>query len=136
MDWGSMPYFLAVARQGSLRGAAQALGATHATVDRQLRGLEQDYGVRLFDRTRGGMSLTLAGEQLLPVAEQAEEAMIDARARMMGLDQAPTGQVHVSVPPVMAHGLLPPIFAAFAKAHPEIDLRITVTNRFEDYRKQ
>ncbi len=132
MEWSAMPYFLAIVRQGSLRAAAQSLGATHATVDRHVKALENSYGVRLFDRTRGGMRLTPAGDSLLPLAEAAEDAMHGARARVLGLDQEKMGQVHVSVPPIMAYGLLPPIFGAFSEAYPDIDLRITVTNRFED----
>ncbi|MCP4821348.1 MAG: LysR family transcriptional regulator, partial [Shimia sp.] len=86
MDWSAMPYFLAVAREGSLRAAALSLGATHATVDRQVKALEASYGVRLFDRTRGGMTLTPAGDSLLPMAESAEDAMHGAKARVLGLD--------------------------------------------------
>lgn len=132
MEWPAMPFFLAIARNGSLRAAALSLGATHATVDRHVKALENSYGVRLFDRTRGGMRLTPAGESLLPLAEAAEDAMHGARARVLGLDQEKTGQVHVSVPPIMAYGFLPPIFGAFSEAYPDIELRITVTNRFED----
>lgn len=132
MDWAALPYFLAIARCGSLRSAALSLQATHATVDRHIKALELSYGVRLFDRTRAGMQLTLAGESLLPMAEAAEDAMHGARARVMGLDQEATGQVRVSVPPVMAYGFLPQLFGDFARAYPDINLHVTVTNRFED----
>jgi len=132
MDWSAMPYFLAVAREGSLRAAALTLGATHATVDRQVKALESSYGVRLFDRTRGGMSLTLAGETLLPLAESAEDAMNGAKARVLGLDQEAQGTVKISVPPVLGFDFLPKIFGAFSEAYPDIKLDITVTNKFED----
>lgn len=132
MDWTGLPYFLAVARHGSLRAAAEHLGATHATVDRQLKALEKTYGVRLFDRTRRGMMLSAAGEALLPMAETAEDAVIGARARLTGLDREASGTVKVSVPPVLAYTILPPVIADFSRAYPEIDLRLTVTNRFED----
>ncbi|TCL09532.1 DNA-binding transcriptional LysR family regulator [Shimia isoporae] len=132
MEWSAMPYFLAIAREGSLRAAALSLGATHATVDRHVKALEASYGVRLFDRTRGGMSLTPAGESLLPLAENAEDAMNGAKARVLGLDQEAYGTVKVSVPPVLGFDLLPRIFQAFSEAYPDIKLDITVTNRFED----
>ncbi|MGR3637848.1 MAG: LysR family transcriptional regulator [Shimia sp.] len=132
MDWSAMPYFLAIARNGSLRAAASSLGATHATVDRHVKTLEESYGVRLFDRTRGGMSLTPAGESLLPLAEAAEDAMNGAKARVLGLDQEAVGIVKVSVPPILAFDFLPEIFGAFSEAYPDITLDITVTNRFED----
>ena len=78
-DWGQMPYFLAVARGGSLRAAAEALGATHGTVNRQLQALEASYGVQLFRRTRAGVELTEAGEALIPSAEEAEALFLGAR---------------------------------------------------------
>lgn len=132
MDWTAMPFFLAVAREGSLRAAAQRLGATHATVDRHVKSLERDYGVRLFDRTSAGMPLTLAGESLLPMAEAAEDAMHGARARVLGLDQAAQGSVVVSVPPLLAYDVLAPMFLMFSESYPDIDLSIRVTDRFED----
>lgn len=132
VDWAKIPYFLAVARTGSLRAAADTVGGTHATVDRNLRALEDAYGVRLFDRTRKGLALTAAGEQLVPLAEEAEAAMIGARRRLQGLDQEASGLVRLSVPTTFFGVEFPEIIARFERAHPDIELRITVTNRFED----
>lgn len=72
-DWAQLPYFLAVARFGSLRAAAEEMGATHATVDRNLKALEQAYGACLFNRSRCGLKLTPAGEALILMAETAED---------------------------------------------------------------
>ncbi|WP_204114603.1 LysR family transcriptional regulator [Shimia biformata] len=132
MDWTGFPYFLAVARAGSLRGAAVVTGATHATVDRQVRALEAAFGAPLFHRTRSGMVLTPAGEALLPMAETAEDAVIGAQARLLGLDRQPKGVIRVSVPPVLAYTILPEILSGFSTRHPGIELQIGVTNRFED----
>ena len=82
MDWARLPYFLAVARGGSLRAAAEATGGTHATVDRNLKALETTYGVRLFERSKAGLVLTPAGEALVPMAEEAEAAVIAGRRRL------------------------------------------------------
>lgn len=131
-DWSDLPFFLAVARRGSLRAAAGELGATHATVDRRLKALEQSYGVRLFDRATTGVSLTDAGIALLPLAEQAEDAMIAARMRVKGLDREARGTVRVSVPPALAQDSLPEILTDFAAAYPDIRCEVTVTNRFAD----
>ena len=135
VDWARLPYFLEVARSGSLRAAAEALDGTHATVDRNLRALEEAYGVRLFDRSRAGLTLTSAGETLLPIAEEAEHSVIAARRRLQGLDREATGTVRLSVPTPFASQVLPEILAKFEAAHPKIELDITVTNRFEDIRR-
>ena len=49
-DWDSLRYFLAVAEQGSLSGAASQLGVNHSTVFRRINQLEETMGVRLFER--------------------------------------------------------------------------------------
>lgn len=131
-SWAALPYFLAVARTGSLRAAAESLGSTHATVRRRLNALEGAYGVRLFDRSVDGLALTAAGRDILPRAEAAEREVVAARRQLGGLDMEATGVVRVSIPPSLAHDVLSPVFAGFAEEHPEIDLEIIVTNRFQD----
>ena len=132
MDWSGLPYFLSVARGGSLRAAAETLGTSHATVDRNLRALETAYGVRLFDRTPGGLSLTEAGETLLPLAQTAEETVISARRRLQGLDREASGLIRLSLPPALAFDVIAPILGRFATKHPGIELETGLTNRFED----
>ncbi len=129
MDWSELPYFLAVAREGSLRAAAESLGATHATVNRHIQALEASYGVRLFDRDPRGLRLTSAGEDLLPIAQEAELVIVTARRRVEGLDREVAGTVRVTVPPVLGYDVLGPIFSRFMHAHPEVELDVTLTNR-------
>ena len=131
-DWTKLPYFLAVARSGSLRAAALHLNATHATIDRNLRALEEDYGVRLFDRSRQGLTLTTAGETLIPLAEEAEEAVIAARRKLQGLDHEASGMVRLSIPTGLMGVEFPRILADFEREYPDIELQITVTNKFEN----
>ncbi len=131
-DWADLPYFLEVARTGSFRAAAEALRSTHATVARRVSALEQAYGVRLFDRSGEGMVLTQAGEDLVPLAEEAEESVISARRKLEGRDTRAAGTVHVSIPPALAYTILPGPLGAFSDAHPEIHLDVVVTNRFQD----
>ena len=132
MDWEQMPYFLAVARTGSLRSAAEQLRATHGTVNRHLSALENAYGVQLFRRTRAGLELTTAGEALLPIAEDAETLFLGARRRLQGLDRQETGTVRFSMTGTMAYEIVAPILERFFQAYPEIDVEIRVSDRFED----
>ena len=131
-DWSKLPFFLGVARAGSLRLAAEALGTTHATVDRNLKGLEEAYGVRLFDRSKAGLTLTPAGEALLPLAEAAEMSVIAARRRLEGLDMEATGHVRLSLPTGLTTNVIPGILARFERTYPDIELSVTTTNKFED----
>lgn len=131
-DWADLPFFLAVSRTGSLRSAADGLNATHATVNRRISQLEASYGVQLFERSVEGLRLTPAGEDLLPLAIAAEEAVATGRRRLSGRDQRPEGRVRLSIPPAFANALLSPILADFAQKHPQIELELRVTDRFED----
>ncbi len=132
LDWARIPYFLEVARTGSLRAAADVLGGTHATVNRNLRALEASYGVRLFDRSHSGLTLTSAGETLLPIAEEAERSVLSGRRRLQGLDREATGTVRLSIPTVFASMIMPEILVEFRDTYPEIELEVAVTNRFEN----
>ena len=130
-DWEQMPFFLAVARTGSLRSAAEHLGATHATVRRRIEALENSYGVQLFRRTRRGLTLSAAGETLLPEAEEAELLLSRARNGLQGLDREASGKIRISVDPMTGHFLLAPVFAEFCRIYPQVDLEISLTFEIE-----
>lgn len=131
LDWEQIPYFLAVAREGSLRAAADNLDATHGTVNRHITALENSYGVRLFRRTSVGLELTVAGRSFLPVAEEAEVLFLQARNRLAGLDRQESGSVRFSLTGTMAYDIVAPILVKFFKQYPEIDIELRVSDRFE-----
>ncbi len=135
MDWTQMPFFLAVARLGSLRAAAEHMNATHATVKRHIEALEASYGVQLFRRSRAGLSLTAAGQVLLPDAQAAESLLLKARGGLQGLDREATGLIRVSLDPMTGHFLLAPVLARFAALYPEIELEIRLTYEVESIGK-
>jgi molybdate transport repressor ModE-like protein len=62
--------FLAIHRTGSISAASEALHLSQPAVTRRLQTLERRLGAPLFDRTRGGLRLSAAGEVLLPHAER------------------------------------------------------------------
>ena len=64
MDWNDLKFALAVARHGSLSAAARALGTTQPTVSRRLAGLERKTGVKLFERSKDGLTPTQLGAAL------------------------------------------------------------------------
>ena len=127
MDWKSLPAFLAVARSGSLRAGAEQVEGTHATVRRQIEGLEAQLGTTLFRRSGGGLTLTAAGRRLLPQALEAEAALLKGFSAVRGLDREASGRIRLSVDPMTAHYLLAPVLADFAALYPdnEIDLKLS-----------
>src|SRR5258708_20549650 len=72
IDWDDVRYFLAVARGGSVRAAAERLGVNHATVLRRIAQLEERLGVHMFEKLPSGYRLTAAGEEVLEFSDQME----------------------------------------------------------------
>ncbi len=135
MDWKSLPAFLAVARQGSLRAAAELLGGTHATVRRQVEALEAQLGVQLFRRGAEGFQLTAAGRTLLPQALEAEAALLKGTNAVQGLDREATGKIRVSADPITAHFMLALALADFSTLYPEIDIELRLSYTIDSIEK-
>jgi DNA-binding transcriptional LysR family regulator len=131
-DWAFLPYFLAVARTGTLRAGAATLNVSYVTTRRNIEALEASFGTRLFTRSRLGFDLTESGEALLPIAEEAEKTFASARQRVQGLDRTETGTIRFSLPPSLAFDIVSPIIAKFSVAYPEIDIQLQVTSKVED----
>ncbi|MGO1120632.1 LysR family transcriptional regulator [Rhodovibrionaceae bacterium A322] len=132
IDWDDLKFFLAVARAGSLRGAAETLGANHATVSRRLKTLEKGLSARLFDRMSDGLKLTQLGEELQPFALRIEGEVLAASRMVSGKDESPAGVIHLSVPPAMAATQLVDDLAEFSSLYPDIDLHMNLTNDYSD----
>jgi len=128
-SWDDLKLVLAVGRSGSLRKAAQVLGLGHATLSRRLGRLEQQLGVRLFDRpASGAVELTPAGEDLAASAARMDDAAAVALRRIAGRDLALTGTLRVSVNPLVGLYLLPDAIASFSKAYPEVTIEVYGTS--------
>lgn len=127
-----LPLFLAIAREGSLAGAARRLGINHSTVFRRLNSLEQSLEVRLFERLPEGYVLTPAGEQLLPHAERVEEEAQAVGREVAGQDVRLSGLVRVTTTDTLANHFLAPVFRDFHRACPDISLEVVVANGFLD----
>ena len=139
IDWDDVRHFLAIARGGSVRAAAERLGVNHATVLRRVAQLEARLGARLFERLPSGYRVTGAGEEVLGLAEQMEVSSNQLEARILGRDQGVRGLLRVTMAPTIATHLLMPEFAAFARLHPEVEISIlsldepvNLTNREAD----
>ena len=132
--WAQLPYFLAVARAGSFRRAAEILGTSHLKIARHLDVLEATIGSDLVRRTRRGVELTEAGRHLLPAAEEAELMFTDAHRSLQGLDRQAAGDVRFSVSGPLGYLLCAPILAAFSAKYPQINLIIHVSTAFDDPR--
>jgi DNA-binding transcriptional LysR family regulator len=139
MDWDDIRHFLAVARGGSVRSAAEGLGLNHSTVLRRIAQLEKRLGAQMFEKLPSGYRLTHAAEEVLEFAEQMEASSNQLETRVFGRDQSLRGLLRVTLAPTLATHLLMPDFADFARLHPEVEIEIlsidepvNLTNREAD----
>jgi molybdate transport repressor ModE-like protein len=128
MDWNLLPDFLAIARVGSLAGAARARGLNHSTIYRRLNQLEEQLGSRLFERLPGGYQLTEAGERLLPFAQSIENEAFAAERTLTGTDRTLRGEVRLTAPENLAYAYLPAYLRVFHERYPDIRVSILVSN--------
>lgn len=127
IDWDNIRLFLELTRNGSARGAAQALGLSHSTVVRRVERLEADLGARLFDRDFTGYRPTPAGETLLDSALRAEDAILTADRQLHGQDAKLTGEITLTLPDILANYYLMPELVRFTDQYPEINLRMLIS---------
>jgi len=128
MNWDDLRLFLAVARSGSISSGARQLDLQHSTLSRRMRKLEQDLGVRLFDKVPSGYVLTTAGENLMKTASCIEREVLLVDGVLSGKDLKPSGPLRVTAIDNMATTVLMPMFAEFSRRHPEVTLHLMVSN--------
>lgn len=123
--------FECAARHLSFARAAEELHVTPAAVSHQVRTLEDYLGVRLFNREGKRLSLTDAGEALLPDLRVAFERLESAFDRVR---PGPARQtLGVAMPPSFASKWCVPRLDRFRAAHPDIELRLDVSDRVVDF---
>ena len=95
-QWDDVRFFLAVARAGSLSGAARVLGVGHVTVGRRITLLEKRLGVTLLHRTPDGFAVTAAGDAVLRQCIAMENAALDLERVAAGRDSLAAGSIRLT----------------------------------------
>jgi len=130
-DWNDFRYFLAVARAGTLVGAARALGVEHSTVGRRLAALESALGTKLFTRTPDGLVITRAGQDIRPLAEDMAVRAEAIGRRISGEDARIAGTVRVTASEALSSYLATKL-VFLGERHPELMVEILSGNRAYD----
>ena len=128
----TLEIFTAIARYGSLRAAADALGIKPSTVSHQLKALETQLGTALFIRTTRSVSLTEAGRALVrgagPAFDQLSEALESARST----GHAARGTLKLAMPEFAYHLFVSLALKSFCARYPEIELELSLTDALSD----
>lgn len=117
-------YFLAVVETRHFTHAADSVGVSQPTLSKQIHTLEETLGAPLFERARGAVSLTAAGETLLPLARRMiadADTARDAVQEIVGLRR---GRVRVGATPSLCSSLVPMVLYRFREEHPDIELHV------------
>lgn len=130
MDAADLKFFAAVAKAGGMNRAASKLNTVQSNVTARVRTLEEELGVALFHRGHNGVTLTGAGERLLPYAIKVTHLLDEAR-RAVKDDGEPRGRLTIGSMETNAALRLLPVLTAYAEAYPDVDLVLRSGTTFE-----
>ena len=123
MELRQLKYFVKAAELLNFSEAAKALYVTQSTLSQQIRQLEQEMGVQLFQRNSHMVMLTESGQELLPLAQHTLHSADSCQERMNDLQQLLVGTLNIGVTftfsPMLTETLL-----AFMKRYPKVRLNI------------
>src|SRR5580693_3475246 len=121
MDAADLRVFQSVAVTGSMSKAALELNTVQSNVTARIKSLEDEIGFALFERTNRGVTLTAAGQRLLPFATRAARLLDDAK-RAVADQGTPSGTLTIGSLDTTAALHLSPVLARFVAAYPDVDL--------------
>lgn len=124
MDLANLNTFIAIAEQGSFSLAGNQLHITQPAVSKRLATLEEQLGVRLFDRMGREVKLTQAGHTLLPRAYRIVNELEDSKRALSNLSGTVSGRLSLATSHHIGLRRLPAILRRFTKEHPEVVLDI------------
>ena len=128
MDLTKYQVFLKTVECGSFTAAAQQLSFTQSGVSHAISGLEEELGVTLLSRSRGGVTLTADGWALMPYIQEIcrQQRSIEERAKdLRGLE---TGVVRVAVFTSVSVQWMPYILKSFREQYPNIEFELLPSN--------
>ncbi len=116
-----LQYFIAVAEEGTVSGAAQSLSISQSAVTEAIKELEADLGVSLFERHRRGLSITHKGHQFYRHANRILADVSDARRSFSeGAQAQAPGTLQLGVTSLVAGYVLSDLLARYRRAHPSV----------------
>lgn len=122
MQLHQLQYFAAVADLRHFTRAAESVHVAQPSLSQQIRALERELGAELFHRARGHITLTDAGEVLLPLARRILADAETARREVQEVAQLRRGRVRLGAPPSLCASLVPDVLKDFHRRYPGVDL--------------
>lgn len=132
MDTLSLRLFQRVAELGAVSSAARDLSLSPASASARLAKLEDVLGFQLFNRTTRAVSLTTAGAEFLPYAQQSLEALEEGMGRVRGEGGAVQGTLRMTMPGSFGRQHIVPVLGAFQSRHPKLQLDLRLSDEVLD----
>ena len=120
MDTKKTRAFIETVRTGSINKAANELGYTHSGLTYVLNSLEDEVGIKLFERGYNGIALTAEGEELYPLLVRLYEDEMRFNERLNQIKDHTSGIIRIGLYSSLLVSWMPKVTAAFKKAHPEV----------------
>jgi len=122
MQLRRLRYFVAVAEESSFNRAAQRLHISQPPLSNQIKQLEEELGVRLFERTSRGVRMTEAGEALLEEARRVFVQVDQTVNLVRRVGYGEVGRLTLGFVPSASNEVLPPILHTFRHRYPDVEL--------------
>lgn len=132
IGWELYRSFLSVLNEGSLSGAARAMGVAQPTVGRHVIALEKSLGLTLFTRSQLGLIPTEAALDLKSYAEEMSSMAAALKRAAESQGEGIKGVVRISASEVIGAEVLPPIIAHLQNTHPKLKIELVLTNRVQN----
>ncbi|MGG4498502.1 LysR family transcriptional regulator [Brevibacillus reuszeri] len=123
MELRQLEYFIQICKSGSFTKAKEELGVTQPTLSQQMRVLEDEYNIQLFDRGNKGVEVTEAGKILLNKGNAIMNLLEEARNEINGRNNKSTETISIGCCPTELE-YLAPYFMRFHQKYPNILLKI------------
>ncbi|MBL0422183.1 LysR family transcriptional regulator [Ramlibacter sp. AW1] len=123
--------FVMIAELGSFTHAATQMHISQPGLSLMVREFEAHFRQRLFDRSSRAVRLTEAGQALLPSARRILEEFQAATTRLRNADTQAARRLSVASTPLFSSALMPAVYQRFQRAHPQVELKLTVMSRDE-----
>jgi DNA-binding transcriptional LysR family regulator len=124
MELRQLRYVEAVAANRHFTRAAASIGVAQPALSHQIKRLEQELGIELFERSRGGVRLTAAGEAFLPRIRRALAELDAGREEVAAFTGLEAGRVRLGAMQALAGLDLPRAIASFHRAHPGVEVTL------------
>ena len=132
MNLRQLRYFLAVVDKGGVHRAAEALFVAQPSISQALQSLEKDLGATLFHRTGRSLTLTAAGEALIPAAREVMHGVELARSMVDAVEGLHSGRLVISSNPSQAVSPLAPLVGRFLERYPGVQIVIRAAAHRDD----